>query len=290
MTYRIVSRVEAGLPAEVRSSSGTLRPPLVNEPMMTAHYTGNNIDYTDKDAAEVTRQIQRVFSTTKPFEYNYVIGQADDDAIIEFAGTFQAAHSGGENSISFGVLFLLGVGEQVTDLMIDKWRWLRDVLIYTGALRPDPDQRPHCFMPNAATSCPGLSIKARWPEFLTPWQATNPSGDDNVHTLDTPIRMLDTREQGVDPLPAGAWTQTLPDSIPASASAVFVTATAVGAPAPGYVTLWGSGARPTTSNLNYPAGAGAIANTTLTRVIDGKFQMFNVSPVHIILDVIGYTA
>ena len=75
MTYRIVSRVEAGLPAEVRSSSGTLRPPLVNEPMMTAHYTGNNIDYTGKDAAEVTRQIQRVFSTTKPFEYNYVIGQ-----------------------------------------------------------------------------------------------------------------------------------------------------------------------------------------------------------------------
>jgi hypothetical protein len=116
------------------------------------------------------------------------------------------------------------------------------------------------------------------------------SGDDAVITLAKPIRMLDTREQGVDPLPAGAWTQTLPDSIPASASAVFVTVTAVGAPAPGYITLWGSGARPTTSNLNYPAGAGAIANTTLTRVIDGKFQMFNVSPVHIILDVIGYTA
>ena len=116
------------------------------------------------------------------------------------------------------------------------------------------------------------------------------SGDDAVITLAKPIRMLDTREQGVDPLPAGAWTQTLPDSIPASASAVFVTVTAVGAPAPGYITLWGAGARPTTSNLNYPAGAGAIANTTLTRVIDGKFQMFNVSPVHIILDVIGYTA
>ena len=109
-------------------------------------------------------------------------------------------------------------------------------------------------------------------------------------TLDKPIRMLDTRNEMTAPLPSGTWPQKLPAGIPADASAIFVTATATKATTAGFITLWGSGARPTTSNLNYPAGAGAIANTTLTRVIDGKFQMFNVSPVHIILDVIGYTA
>ena len=173
--YRIVGRMEAGLPEVVRSSSGNLRPRLHNEPMMTAHYTGNNIEYTGKDTAEITRQIQRVFSSSKPFEYNYVIGQNDDDQIIEYAGKFQAAHSGGENSIAFGVLFLLGVGETLTDRMIDKWRWLRDVLIFDGSLRPDVDQRPHKLMPGARTACAGPSVDARWPEFLLTWQAPVPT-------------------------------------------------------------------------------------------------------------------
>lgn len=173
MPYRIMPRTEAGLPAAVTGSTGALRPPLWNERWMTAHYTGNNIDYTGKDAAEVTRLIQQVFYATKPFEYNYVIGQNEDDVIVEFAGKFQAAHSGGENADSFGVLFLLGVGEDPTPLMIDKWRWLRDVLIASGHLRPDVDQRMHYQMPGAATACPG-NIRNFWPEFLKPWTAPKP--------------------------------------------------------------------------------------------------------------------
>lgn len=169
MTYRIIPRTEVGLPETVTSSGGTPRPPLHNEPMMIAHYTGNNIDYTGRDAAEVTRQIQRVFATTKPFEYNYVIGQDEDDAIIEYAGKFQAAHSAGENHISFGVLFLLGVGEDPTPIMIDKWRWLRDVLIFEGSLAANVQQIMHFQAPDAATACPG-NIRNFWPKFLTPWE------------------------------------------------------------------------------------------------------------------------
>tara|TARA_R110000803_G_scaffold160536_1_gene224450 strand:+ start:3476 stop:4282 length:807 start_codon:yes stop_codon:yes gene_type:complete len=115
------------------------------------------------------------------------------------------------------------------------------------------------------------------------------SGDDTMHTLDTPIRMLDTRDQIDTPLPSGTWQQTLPSGVPADASAVFVTVTATQAAISGFVTLWGKGPMPTVSSLNYSAGPGAIANTTLTRVIGGQFQMFNVSPVHVILDVVGYT-
>lgn len=170
MTYRIVTRTEVGLPAVVKGSSGALRPPMFNERYITAHYTGNNVDYTDKATADVVRQIQRVFYASKPFEYNYVIGQADDDEIVEFAGKFQAAHSAGENADAVGVLFLLGVGEPLTDRMVDKWRWLRDVLIFDGVLKPGVDQRMHFQMPDAATQCPG-PVRDRWAEMLLPWSA-----------------------------------------------------------------------------------------------------------------------
>ena len=212
MGYRIVPRIEAGLPVEVRTSSGGLRPPLSNERWMTAHHTGNNIDYTGKDAAEIARQIQRVFSASKPFEYNYVIGQEDDDRIIEFAGKFQAAHSGGENGDSFGVLFLLGVGEEITDLMIDKWRWLRDVLIADGSLSPNVEQLQHRQMPRAATACPGASIIRRWPEFLPPCSQpvipqTIPEGDDMKPT----IIVDDIKIAGIFANVAGRWIPWLAD-------------------------------------------------------------------------------
>jgi hypothetical protein len=116
------------------------------------------------------------------------------------------------------------------------------------------------------------------------------SGDDTMHTLNTPIRMLDTRDEMTAPLPSGTWPQRLPSGIPASASAVFVTVTAVDAVMGGFVTVWGTGPQPKISSLNYAPGFGAIANTTLCRVVNGSFQMFNVSPVHIIIDVLGYVA
>ena len=169
--YRIIPRSEVGLPEAVRSSSGSLRPRLSNCRYLTAHYTGNSIKYKGRSPIEITLQIQEVFEDTKPFEYNYVIGNTDDLDIIEYSGKHQAAHSADENDDAVGVLFLLGVGERLTDRMIDKWRWLRDVLIFDGVLQPVPDQRTHKRMPGARTACAGASVDARWPELPLPWQA-----------------------------------------------------------------------------------------------------------------------
>ena len=178
MTYRIVPRTEYGLPATVTNANGTPRLPLKNEPWMTAHYTGNNVDYTGKVTTEVILQIQRIFGKTKPFEYNYVIGQEDNDEIYEFAGKFQAAHSAGENLDSFGVLFLLGVGEEPTPRMIDKWRWLRDVLKADGSLSYNVIELPHSMMPGAATACPG-EVHRYMNELKEPWV---PQQEDDVAT------------------------------------------------------------------------------------------------------------
>jgi hypothetical protein len=169
MTYRIVTRAEIGLPVNVTNSNGSPRPPLKGASWMTAHYTGNNISYGGKDVAASIRLIQSVFAKTKPFEYNYVIGLPEDDLVYEYAGTFQAAHSAGENSSAVGVLFLVGVNDAVTPTMINKWRWLREQLALQGVTVRVVDQKMHYQMPGAATACPGNSIKSLWQQFLLPY-------------------------------------------------------------------------------------------------------------------------
>lgn len=172
MTFRIVPRTEIGLPETVTNANGTPRPPLFNERWVTFHYTGvSSRGYATADVAAEVLRIQQVFSATKPFEYNYVIGQTDDESIYEFAGTFQAAHSAGENADSFGILFLNAVGEPLTATQIAKAQWLRDVLIFVGSLQVNPDQRPHRWMPDAATACPGDIIMESLPELVKPYVA-----------------------------------------------------------------------------------------------------------------------
>ena len=156
--FRIVERLEMGLPGVVTSSSGVPRPPMVGAYYLTNHYTGNNVLYRTRDWKEVVRQIQRIFAKTKPFEYNYAIGQADDNEIGEFAGKFVAAHSAGENTIAFGVLFINGIGEPLTPLQIRKYQWLRDVLIFDGVLSSALIELPHHAMPGAKTACSGTVI------------------------------------------------------------------------------------------------------------------------------------
>lgn len=156
--FRIVSRLEMGLPELVTRANGTPRPPLHGAYWLTNHYTGNNVLYATRDWKEVVRQIQRIFTPTKPFQYNYAIGQADDNEIGEFAGKFVAVHSAGENHGAFGVIFINGIGEPLTPLQIRKYQWLRDVLTYDGSLSTAIVELPHHAMPGAKTACSGTSI------------------------------------------------------------------------------------------------------------------------------------
>lgn len=170
MSYRIVPRAEIGLPSVVTTSTGTRRPMLPQGlRWITYHYTGTNTVYNGKDVPAQVRHIQAIFSKTKPFEYNYVIGQTEDNKIYEFAGKFLAAHSEGENSEAIGVLFLNGVNEPPTNTQVKKFQWLRDSLIADGTLRSGVDQRSHRFMPGAATQCAGI-IETRAADLVKPFQ------------------------------------------------------------------------------------------------------------------------
>jgi hypothetical protein len=172
------------------NGNGTTRPLLARPvPTLTAHYTGSPISVrASTDTAEVwLARLQAIaLRAGKSFEYNYVIpprmaGAAAE--VWEYAGLYQAAHSSGENSISIGVLFAIGVNnhpsystydptqptvwEPISEQMIDAYRWLRDVHL-ADVLRVPLEQRQHNQMPGAATSCPGESIISRWSELLAP--------------------------------------------------------------------------------------------------------------------------
>lgn len=193
MTVQFVSRSTwyAGTPT---NNDGSPRPKLAPlRPEMTRHYTGAP---TSTKASTWTAQqwmplLQSIaVSRTKPasFEYNYVIPPRADGSsqIWEYAGTWQAAHSAGENDVSIGVLFAIGVNnhpsysnydptrptqwEPLTDPMVEAYRYLRDeVLIRQGIVIPAVEEIDHKNMPGAATACPGVSVVDRHADLSKPW-------------------------------------------------------------------------------------------------------------------------
>jgi hypothetical protein len=99
----------------------------------------------------------------------------------------------------------------------------------------------------------------------------------------SPSRLLDTRNgTGAAAAAVGAHaTVTLQVTgkvtIPVDAVAVALNVTVVSPPAAGFVTVWGSGTRPATSNLNYLAGQ-TVANAVLTPLTStGTVELYNSS-------------
>lgn len=95
----------------------------------------------------------------------------------------------------------------------------------------------------------------------------------------------DTRGFG-NPIGAGEYTVKLDGSEGKVGASVNVTI--LGAPAPGFASVWQGGPRPDTSKVNYPV-ASAIANeVSIPLASDGTFKIFISTPAHIIIDLAGY--
>lgn len=150
---KIVSRSEYGLkPVVTNFDRITKRKPLPKLlKLVVVHYTGVKKRYRNSDSAAAVRSVER----WKPGEYNYVIDQTG--TIFEQAGTFQAAHAAKVNKVSYGVLFLNGVTEPLTDAQVVSFRWLVDVLRWTQAVANDAEIVPHKKV--GRTDCPGQLIE-----------------------------------------------------------------------------------------------------------------------------------
>jgi hypothetical protein len=162
-------------PGETPTSSTGLVRPLVRRPApyVTVHYTGAGEWDDFGDTIPEARAIQ-VYAqhARKPWEYNWIIDSEGN--VVEYAGFHQAAHSGGENSISHGVLLLLGVGEPVTEAMKLAFRQLVWWLAQEGATDANTHVLPHREMPGAATACPNTLILGEWMELTDPWSPPPP--------------------------------------------------------------------------------------------------------------------
>ncbi|MET0786343.1 MAG: peptidoglycan recognition family protein [Paenisporosarcina sp.] len=144
-----------------------------NRPYYTIHYTGANANFADfNDSISEVRGIQAYAvspSKRTPWEYNYAVDTQGN--LLEYAGEYQAAHSGGENDEAYGVILLLGINDYPTEAMVDTVRFLRSRLLGQGALSPSHKMLQHNQMPGAETTCPGPKVIAIWDEFIVPFEA-----------------------------------------------------------------------------------------------------------------------
>jgi hypothetical protein len=148
------------------------------------------------------------------------------------------------------------------------------------------------------TLCPGQYLYPRLSEIRAE-VAANMARPGPLRAV-TPARVLDTRiglgvPAGV--VPAGS-TRSLQvtgqGGLPATGvGTVVLNVTAVKPSSGGYLTVYPSGrARPTTSNLNFPAGRPAVANLVHVAVGgDGKVSVYaGGADVHVVADVFGWTS
>jgi len=262
------------------------------------HYPGNDgfhAPLSDYEMIEYCRAMQNDYVTNRGYSlgYSFVVSQSGLAYEVRGFDINNAANKGDKlkpeipnfNAVSMSIQVAVSGQDAASPAAVVM---LNEII----ALEPDWDVVVHADVDYTSCCGTGMIEQVRSGiigQSVQPAPPAPSTGDDAMIILDKPIRMLDTRDDIPTPLPSGVWPQGLPDGIPATASAIFVTVTATQAEAPGFITLWGSGSQPNVSNLNYSAGPQAIANTTLTRVVGGQFEMFNESPTHIILDVAGYT-
>ena len=128
-------------------------------------------------------------------------------------------------------------------------------------------------------------------------QAAGPQGE---FTPVTPARILDTRsnigQPSSSPVGHGGTIDlqvTGRGGVPSSGvSAVVMNVTAVSPTTTGYLTVYPAGtARPTISNVNFPAGSVVPNMVTVALGAGGGLQIYNaVGSTHVLADVVGYYA
>jgi hypothetical protein len=119
--------------------------------------------------------------------------------------------------------------------------------------------------------------------------------------LAAPIRLTDTRSTTNGSTLASGATETFnltptTSTIPTTATSVAANFTVVPGAAPGYITVFPTGVTtaPTASDVNWPAGSGAVANFTQADTAGtptGSVQVYNLnsgSPVDLVIDAFGY--
>jgi hypothetical protein len=112
-------------------------------------------------------------------------------------------------------------------------------------------------------------------------------GPTSIYRPTGPTRLVDTRDKGSKPV-SGSTTEI---PITSAGKLAVVNVTATDTTNPGFLTVWGSGNRPTTSNVNFTRARMTIPNLVIVPIgDDGKIRVYNDGGSHIIVDLFGTIA
>lgn len=127
------------------------------------------------------------------------------------------------------------------------------------------------------------------PPTIPPPPDPDPSTPRYAMHLVTPRRWYDTRALGATfALPAGVHRiDARYAGLPADATGIAMRVTTVNAQ-PGYLTVWGEGRRPDTSDLNYGPGTVPHGAYVIAPLVDRGFQLYLSAPTGLIIDATGY--
>lgn len=170
-------------------------------------------------------------------------------------------------------------GQDLMDLTIAQWESLKR--LYTWIVEKADIENPQVngHRDVRATACPGDVVHSKLYTVEAAWPVTQPpQEDDDMKTLPQPFRLHDSRTKNDTLLPG----EVLELAVMAEEVGVNITVVPLGAS--GFITAWGAGGKPETSNVNFH-GRDAIANYARVLLDNGTLRLATTAPCHVIVDV-----
>jgi len=262
---------QPGFTVSEHTTSPPVAPAMIDA--VVVHYVGAEVT---SDPVTWLRNNQRYYATNRGYSLGYNAVVDRDGIMWQVRGLeFRNAANKGANNTTVSVLQLVSGDEAANNAQVartrrfvaDMERWCRHPLTVLG------------HRDVGATACPGDAIynQIQRGEF-------DPSADKDLtmKIIDPPQRVYDSRKQ------TGRFNDGESRKInvgQSAAKAVFVNVTCVNPSGSGFATVWGNGAMPDVSNVNYQHGE-TICNTSWVPVAgDGTIQVYCYSSCDLLVDV-----
>ena len=265
---------------------GPVDDPLDNDTVVI-HYTGAD-DLIDGDPGEFAHQLpqylrnmQYSYVTNRGYSVGYSFAVDWLGGVWQLRGwEFQSAANRGHNGHTVPVLMLVDGADEATP---EAAASVRSLVVEAGA-RSGRKRGVvgHGELSGAATACPGAGLLRQIHSNVF-----EPKESGVVIPLSKPVRVYDSRKDDnlVPGKPVTVYVGWV--GVPAHATGVFVTLTAVPGKNPGFLRAYGS-VRPDTSDVNFQAHTN-VANTTLVALSNGSFKVESNTWTDVVVDIKGYT-
>lgn len=246
------------------------------------------IPTTFEKQREYIQNMNSFYRRERGYDLGYNFITFPDGAVFEVRGIDHnnAANagrrvSGNANDWTLSCMVATSKGGKPTDAAIDA---VNDLINKYG---PDWKIQRHSVVD--ITSCPATFDEATFARL----GASEPPFEvgDEMKALATPRRWFDTRSWPFgEALKGGVeFAVALPKDLD-GVTDVQCNVTVVDAQGGGHLTCWGSGPRPTVSNLNFAEGATVANGSLLRKGADGQFRFWlhpHVGAAHLVVDIQG---